>query len=312
MDYDIAIVGGGPAGLACALYAIRKNMRTVVFEGRAWGGAINNTPSIQNYLGFESIQGVELGQAMRKHVESYGEAQLLDEQVSSIAKKADGFTLTTADGKQRQAKTIVLATGSAYRNLGVPGEKEFAGKGVSYCVTCDAPLFKGKTVAVIGGGNTALTSAITLAEVASKVYLINRGPEFTGEAELIEKVKAKGVTCLFNKNTLKIEGGKFVKNVTLQDSKTNEEETLQVQGVFINVGVVPVNTLATAIGVELMPNGFVKTRLKQETNVPGVFAAGDCTGKWLQVVEAVAEGALAANSAFEFVKNAKAVVDYKH
>ncbi|MEM0475569.1 MAG: FAD-dependent oxidoreductase, partial [Candidatus Norongarragalinales archaeon] len=187
-SFDVCVVGGGPAGLSAAVYARRRGLRTAVFEGKAWGGAVAGEHVIENYLGFEKIFGSELAERMRNHAERFG-ATLLFKKVSELEPSLEGFIVKTDDLQEFSCKALILAMGAAYKNLGVPGEKEFAGRGVSYCATCDAPFFKGKSVAVIGGGNMALTSALLLADVAQRVLVVHRSPPIA-EAALVTQARA--------------------------------------------------------------------------------------------------------------------------
>ncbi|NUN11846.1 FAD-dependent oxidoreductase [Candidatus Micrarchaeota archaeon] len=312
--YDLAIIGGGPGGLTLAMYARRKELKVVIFEGKQFGGYMLTTPIIQNYPGFAEVTGEELSRLMAEQALSYKPDVIMEEVVKIHQNDDKTFHIATSLGKEVETKTIAFATGSAYKTLGAPGEKEYTGKGVSYCATCDAPLFKNKTVAVIGGGNTALTSALLLSDIATKVYLIHRREDFKGEEFLVEQIKAKGKTeFLFNSSLVQIKGEKFVKTITVRDVKNpTQTKDLLVDGVFVHVGVAPLTTLATQLGIELNQQGFIKLGEKLETNVPGVFALGDVTGKHLQIVQATADGALVAGSVFEYLTGKKSGADYKH
>lgn len=302
-EVDVAIIGAGPAGLTAALFAARRELKCVVFEARAVGGEMATATAIENYPGFESVSGLELARLMQSQAQKFG-ARLVNEEVTKIARRNNFFELSTANSVWR-ARAIVLATGAWHKELGVKGEKEFAGKGVSYCASCDAPFFKGKRVAVVGGGNSALNTALWLAPVASKVFLVHRRNEFRGEEVLVKQARAAGVEFVLNAVPTEIIGDKTVRQLRVQDVETKSERVLEVDGVFIQVGVIPTSVLARSLGVELDEKSFIKTRERQETNVEGVFAAGDVTGKFLQVVEATAEGARAAFSAYEFVKKTR-------
>ncbi|MFH0835724.1 MAG: FAD-dependent oxidoreductase [Candidatus Micrarchaeota archaeon] len=309
--FDLVVIGGGPAGLSAALYAARKELKVVVVERGLVGGAVVLTPHIENYPGVEPVSGAELGSRMEKQVRDLG-VDFKQAEVVKITKNEGGFALALQDGSFIDAKSLVFATGAEHKKLGAKGEKEFFGKGVFYCATCDAPLFKGKAVAVAGGGNTALTSAIMLADIASKVYLIHRRNELRADAILVEQAKKKGIEFLLNKNILEIRGSRFVESVALEDADSKQPSEVKVEGVLISIGVTPSSSLAQGIGAEISEKGFIKVDEKQATTCLGVFAAGDCTGKFLQVVWAAAEGALAATSAFEFITGSQAKADYRH
>ncbi|MFH0973783.1 MAG: FAD-dependent oxidoreductase [Candidatus Micrarchaeota archaeon] len=302
-EFDVGIVGGGPAGLSAAVYAARRGLRCVVFEGAAWGGALAGHHSIENYAGFPKIDSQELADKMKAHAEGLG-ARLLLAKVSEIEPDAatKGFLVKTDEAGEFRVRALVIATGAVYKNLQVKGEKEFAGKGVSYCATCDAPFFKGKIVAVVGAGNTAITTASLLADVAQRVILIYRNGIRADKVLVDELRKRANVEFIGDSNVAAIEGTKFVERLRLKNSKTSEESALDVNGVFINIGLAPTTTLCTLLRVKTLENGCVAVDEKQRASVPGVFAAGDCVGRLMQVVWAAAEGAQAALSAHEYLK----------
>ncbi len=305
-NFDVAVIGGGPAGVTAAIYTQRNNLSTVVFEHKLVGGAITTTTPVENAPGFNSIQGPDLGAKYEQQLDFLKVAKKFDS-VTSIKKTDAGFELGCESGASYSAKAVILATGSEYRKLDIPGEEEFKGKGISFCATCDAPFFKNKDVLVIGGGNTALTSALLLSEHCKSVKLVHRRAEFRGEAVLVQQLKQKNVEFVLNKAPVEIKGGKFVTSLEVEDVNTKEKAELPAQGIFINVGFEPLNSLAKQIGAELTPAGFVKRNEAMETNVPGFFAAGDITGGMAnvkQIVTSEAEGCVAAASAYAYVKKA--------
>ncbi len=305
-NFDVAVIGAGPAGVTAAIYTQRNNLSTVVFEHKLVGGAITTTTAVENAPGFDSIQGPDLG------VKYDGQLDFLKvvkkfESVTSIKKSGAAFELATDNGAAYQAKAVILATGSEYRKLKIPGEEEFKGKGISFCATCDAPFFKNKDVIVIGGGNTALTSALLLSEHCKSVKLVHRRPEFRGEAVLVQQLREKKVEFVLNKAPVEIKGDKFVTSVVAEDMITKEKTEIPAQGVFINVGFEPLNSLAKQVGAQLTPEGFVGRNERMETSVPGFFAAGDITGGMAnvkQIVTSEAEGCVAAASAYAYIKKA--------
>ncbi len=306
LEFDLGIVGGGPAGLSAAVYAARRGLRCAVFEGKSWGGALAGHHSIENYPGFAKIDSQELADKMRKQAEGLG-AKLLVKQVGEIKPTPNGFLIKTDDDNltEFRVRAVIIATGAAYKNLGVPGEKEFSGRGVSYCATCDAPFFKGKVVAVIGGGNMAFTTALLLADVAQRVFIVHRHPPVAEEA-LVTRARANSkieflpdfVVTSINGSA----GSKTVESVRIKNVKTDEEKKVAVNGVFVNVGLAPLTALCTPLRVKMDERGDIAADAKQASNVPGVFAAGDCVGRLRQIVWAAAEGAQAALSAFDYLK----------
>ncbi|UCD48889.1 MAG: thioredoxin-disulfide reductase [Phycisphaerales bacterium] len=301
--YDCIIIGGGPAGLGAALYTARDRLKTLILEKLMPGGQINNTNRIENYPGFEQIDGPALIERMQKQVESFeAEIKSLSE-VTKLEKRQDGNIAVYCDDTAYIGRAVILAPGSNYRNLGVPGEGEFrdAGAGVSYCGTCDAPFFRDREVVSVGGGNTALEEALHLAKYASKVTVIHRRDEFRADKILVEELLAKAnepdsnLVIKYDTIATAIEGDGKVQSVKLKNVKTNAEEDYPCDGVFIFVGMVP-NTDFLKGFVELTEHGFIKCDCAYlRTSVPGVFVAGDCRiGAAMQLVTAVADGVNAA------------------
>lgn len=301
---DVLIVGGGPAGLTAGIYAVRRGLTAIVCEGKLPGGTLTITPFIENYPGFKKISGMELAQKLEEHARGQ-KVEIKNDAVASLEKKGELFEALLAGGERITAKTIILAMGAVHKTLGLKGEKELAGRGVSYCATCDAPLFKGKKVAVIGGGSTALSSALLLSNIASKTFIIHRREEFRGEEAMVKQIEAAGVEKIIPFKPLEIIGREKVEAIKVQHAKTLEEKSIDVDGVFVCVGEVPVNELAKKIGVKIDEAGYIQVDRECRTNVEGVFAAGDITGWLKQIVTAEYMGAQAAISAFEFIKKEK-------
>ena len=301
--YDVIIVGGGPAGLGAALYTARDRLKTLILEKLMPGGQINNTNRIENYPGFAEIDGPGLIERMQKQVESF-EAEIKSlAEVTELEKRADGNIAIHCGDATYVGKAVILAPGSNYRHLGVPGETEFrdAGAGVSYCGTCDAPFFRDREVVSVGGGNTAIEEALHLAKYASKVTVIHRRDEFRADKILAEELVAKAnepnsnLVIKYDTVATAIEGEGKVQSARLKNVKTGAEEDYPCDGVFIFVGMEP-NTDFLKGFVELTENGFIKCDCAYlRTSVPGVFVAGDCRiGASMQLVTAVADGVNAA------------------
>ncbi|MFH1450757.1 MAG: thioredoxin-disulfide reductase [archaeon] len=301
IDTDLVIIGAGPGGITAALYAARQGLNVTLISAEQPGGQMLTTANIQNYPGFENISGKELAEKMMTQAKKAG-AQLVSGGVVKLAKKGNQLSVITAKGIIYKAKAVIIATGAKYKKLGIPGEKEFMGRGVSNCTTCDGPFFKGKTVAVIGGGNTALTSALFLASLAKKVYIIHRREEFRGSATLEQEIKKKGVEAVLDSVCTEVKGDKIVKSIVVQNLKDKKKTEIPVDGVFINIGITSTTAVAESIGVELSEDKSVKVNVNMQTNVPGVFAAGDITGNIRQIITSCGEGAIAALNAYKYIR----------
>ena len=301
---DIAIIGGGPAGLTAALYAARARARTIVFEQGIPGGQIVTTDWVENYPGFPGgISGQELGDLMTKQAEEFGAEIRPFTSIKKIEPADLDFVLTTADDEQVHAKAVIIATGAIPKKLGVPGEAEFTGRGVSWCATCDGALYREKTVAVIGGGDAAAEEALFLTKFASKVYLVHRRDELRATKCIQEKCFSnEKIEMRWSRVVAEIVGdGGRVTGARLASTKGEAEELLPVDGVFIFVGVDPVKEVAEEL-VDLAGNGYIQIDHDGRTSWPGIFAAGDVTDSELkQVVTAAAKGASAAFEALRFV-----------
>lgn len=301
--YDLIIIGAGPAGLAASLYASRYKLEHLVL-GAVPGGQMSEINTIENWPGETSISGAELISKFVAQVESYG-VKLTNESVSSMKKLPDGnFEIATA-GKTYNTKAIILAMGAEYKRINIPGEKELVGRGVSYCATCDAFFFKGKTVSVVGGGNSAAVAALELAEIVGKVYMIFRRDRLTAEPYWIEKINANPkIELLKETNIIEIKGENKVEKIIL-DKPHNDKTYLSLDGVFVEIGSEPGVALAQKLGVVTDDGNYIKVEENMSTNVPGVFAAGDITtgsNKFRQVLTAMAEGSIAASSAYKMLK----------
>ncbi|MBN1391392.1 MAG: FAD-dependent oxidoreductase [Sedimentisphaerales bacterium] len=312
--YDCIIIGAGPAGLAAALYSARDRFKTQVLEKLAPGGQISTTDRIENYPGIERIDGPGLIERMQKQATDFGAEIKTSSEVTALKKLQDGNIEVSCDKDKYIARAVILAPGSDYRRLGVPGEEEFrnAGAGVSYCGTCDAPFFKGKQVVAVGGGNTALEETLHLTKFAAKVTLIHRRSEFRATKVLQEELLAKAgepksnLIIKYNTVAAAIRGEGKVQSIRLRDVKTDKEEDYPCDGVFIFVGMVP-NTNFLKGFVELSANGFIKCECAYlRTKMPGVFAAGDCrVGAAMQLATAVGDGVVAAMMMKQYFRDPK-------
>jgi thioredoxin-disulfide reductase len=301
--YDLVIIGAGPAGLTASIYASRYKLNHLLL-GAQIGGQVNEIHSIENWPGDISVSGFDLLSRFVSHTKSLGVAPQNESIVSVKRVEDDIFEITT--GKNiHKAQAVIMAMGTAYRKLNIPGEKEFIGKGVSYCATCDAMFFRNKIVSVIGGGNAAVVVALELTDFASKVYLIYRGERFSAEPVWLDKMMANSkIVPIKNTNIIEIKGSEKVEKIIL-DNAYEDNNHLDVDGVFVEIGSEPGVELAERLGVETDEQGFVKVNSDMSTNMPGVFAAGDITNgsnKFRQILIAAAEGAVAANGVYKMLK----------
>ncbi len=303
LTYDLAIVGAGPAGLSASIYASRYGIKNVVIGGIA-GGLTTQTHEIGNWLGTEKIKGWEFANNSAEHVKSYG-TQILPLLVDEIKKEGEKFSLLVSDGSKIQAKAVLLAMGTKHRHLGVTGEKEFAGKGVSYCAICDGFFYKGKTVAVVGGNDSAAGAAVFLGDIAAKVYMIYRGEKLRSEAFWGEAIdKNPKIEKVFITNIKEIKGDQKVQEIVL-DNPYRGSEILKVDGIFAEIGSDPMTELISNLGIDLDEEGYIKVDPSGRTNEKGIWAAGDITtgsDKFKQIITAASEGSIAAHSIQKFLK----------
>jgi thioredoxin reductase (NADPH) len=303
--WDIAIVGGGPAGLGAGIYASRSMRKTAIFEKGVIGGQIATTADVDNYPGLRAT-GPELAQRFEEHARDFG-AEIIFAEVLSLRKEGEIFVLETTDG-EHTAKAVIWATGAEPKKLNVPGERELTGRGVSYCAVCDGAFFKGKRVAVIGGGDSAFTEGLYLLNMVGELYLIHRRDEFRAQRFYVEQLKANPKAKIIT-NTVVEEfvGDKFLKGLRLRNVKTGEESFLEVDGAFIYIGLRPVNDPIKDY-VDLDENGFALVGEDTKTKTPGLFVAGDGRVKPLrQLVHALADGATAAIMADEYIRHLESV-----
>lgn len=302
-NLDLVIIGAGAAGLAAGIYGARSELKTLILEEKMAGGTTADAPLIENYPGFQSISGQELAQKMATHCRSVGVEIHELERVLSSNLKGERKRVKT-DKAAYEAQAVIIATGTHYLELGIPGEKQFRGKGVSYCGVCDGPLFKNKRVLVVGGGNSAVTTALYIAELASEVKLAHRRKTLRAEEALVEALKSKSnVEILWNTEVKKIEGTNVVGKALLFDNETGETKELGVDGIFIQVGEAPNSQLAKKAGVNVNREGYIIVEVRQRTNIAGVYAAGDVTNHPVkQVGTAVGQGITAALEAYGYIR----------
>lgn len=303
VEKDLVIIGGGPAGLTAAIYAVRAGLNSVVIEKNNLGGQVAITPVVENYPGYMRVGGKSLIDLISQQAAQYCELHV-GEHITEITKdRQDGRTQLKTNHAIYITKGLVIATGVDNRALEATGAQRFYGRGVSYCATCDGYFFKdGKNVIVVGGGNTAITDALYLHNLGAKVILVHRRDTLSAEAKLQESFKRSGIPALWDSEVREISGDKIVKAVRIEDKKTGKISEMPVDGVFVAIGYVPQNEIAKQLGLELDDEGYIKTDLMtMRTSIPLVYAAGDITGAPKQIVVAVAHGSVAAMTAFEDV-----------
>ncbi|MEC1347548.1 alkyl hydroperoxide reductase subunit F [Bacillus haynesii] len=298
--FDVLVVGGGPAGASAAIYAARKGIRTGIVAER-FGGQVLDTMSIENFISVKRTEGPKLAASLEEHVKDY-EIDVMNLQRAKGLEKKDLFHLELENGAVLKSKTVILSTGARWRNVGVPGEQEFKNKGVAYCPHCDGPLFEGKDVAVIGGGNSGIEAAIDLAGIVNHVTVLEFAPELKADEVLQKRLYSlPNVTVVKNAQTKEITGDENVNGITYTDRETGEEKHVKLQGVFVQIGLVP-NTEWLPETVERNRIGEIAVDKRGETTIPGLFAAGDCTDSpYNQIIISMGSGANAALGAFDYL-----------
>lgn len=297
-EYDVIIIGSGPAGLTAGIYAGRQGLKTLILEKAITGGAALMVPNMENYPGFEVIPGKQLIEYTKKQTLKYAEINELEE-VKKIEIENEDEIIISSQKNDYKAKSVILCTGTTHRKLDVLGESEFLGRGVFYCAVCDGPLFVGKRILVAGGGNTAAQGALYLDTIGSYVAIVHRRDKLRAEKYLQKKLKERGIAVIWDTVIDEIKGDMTVEKVVLHNRKNNEKNEYDIDGIFIAVGEIPFNTLATDIGVEINKGGYIIADKGQRTNMPRIYAAGDITEGVNQWVVACAEGARAALSAYD-------------
>lgn len=302
-NWDIVIIGAGSAGLSAGIYAVRSGLKTLILDEKLPGGTIADASTVVNYPGFAEISGGDLAEKMTMHCRKVGAVIHDLEPVSELELTSEGKIVKTSRASY-EAKALIYSTGSHYREIGVKGELEFKGRGVSYCGVCDGPFFKGKRVLVVGGGNTACITTLYLSGLAAQVYVIHRRQAFRAEESLVSDISGKSnVTIMWNTEIQEIKGDKVVRAVTLRDNVSGKISELAVDAVFVQIGEAPNSQLAKAAGVETDEHGYIKVDARQQTNLQGVFAAGDVTDQPIkQVGTAVGQGITAALEAYAYIR----------
>lgn len=300
--WDLIIVGAGPAGLTAGLYGARSGLKTLVLEEKTPGGQAAETPLVENYPGFKSISGQNLIDKMTEHCKKAGAKVNELEKVAELDLKGEKKIVKT-NKTTYTASALIIASGSHYRTLGVLGENEFRGRGVSYCAVCDGAFFKGRKVLVVGGGNSAAVSAIYLANLASDVKLAHRKSQLRAEGALVKDLQTQKVEILWNMELKEIKGDVKVRSAILTNNKTGETKEINVDGVFVQVGEVSNSQFAKEAGIEVDERNYIVIDARQRTNIRGVYAAGDVTnGPVKQIGTAVGQAILAATEAFGYIK----------
>ena len=300
VETDLLIVGGGPAGLTAGIYAVRSGLRTAIVEHDAIGGQVATTPIVENYPGFTSVGGKSLVDIMVSHALHY--VQIFQGEAVVDIQPGPPFTVKT-NRRQFNTKTILLATGASHRHLNIPGEKRLAGRGVSYCSTCDGPLFKNKKVIMVGGGNSAVTEALHLFHMGIDVTLIHRRDKLRAQDFLAQQLFDNNIPVLWDTEVKEIRGEERVEEVVLINNKTNEKTEFKTNGVFIAIGYEPAIELAQKMGLEINEDGYIQQDGKHHTSIPGIYSAGDVEGGYKQIVTASGQGAEAAMTIFEDLIN---------
>ena len=302
-NWDVIIVGAGSAGLAAGIYTVRSGLKTLVLDDKLGGGTISDAPTVVNYPGFAEISGGELAEKMLNHCKKLGATIHDIEPVTSLNLTGETKTVTTSRTSY-EAKAVIIAQGSHYKEIGTKGEKEFRGRGVSYCGVCDGPFFKGKRVIVVGGGNSACITTLYLSGLASQVTVIHRRQAFRAEESLVNDINIKpNVKIMWNTEIQEIKGDKQVRSAVLIDNTTKQTSEIPIDAIFVQVGEAPNSQIAQASGVEVDEHGYIKIDIRQKTNLTGVFAAGDITNHPVkQVGTAVGQGITAALEAYSYIK----------
>jgi thioredoxin reductase (NADPH) len=302
-EWELVIVGAGSAGLAAGIYGVRSGLKTLIVEERIAGGTALDAPMVENYPGFQSIRGPELAQKMVAQTKNAGVAIHEFETVVGLDVVAEPKVVKT-NRSTYKSKAVIIASGSQYREIGVPGEREFRGRGVSYCGICDGPLFKGKRLLVVGGGSSAVITTLYLAGIASDVKIAHRRDTFRAEEALVKALKEKAnIEVFWNTEVKGISGEKLLSKALLFNNKTGEKSELAVDGIFVQVGEDPNSQLAKQAGVTVDDDGYIIVDILQRTNIPGVYAAGDVTNHPVkQVGTAVGQGITAALEAYGYVR----------
>ena len=302
-NWDLIIVGAGAGGLAAGIYGARSGLKTLIVEEKIAGGTAVDAPIVENYPGFPHILGAELAEKMVAHCKSAGAPIHEFEPVEGF-NFADGKKIVKTSQAEYEARAVIIATGAHYREINVKGEKEYKGRGVSYCGVCDGPFFKGKKVAVVGGGNSACTTSLYLSGLAAEVIVIHRRNAFRAEEVLSKDIASKSNMKVFWDSEVKeIKGDRLVSAVVLSNTKTGETTEVAVNGVFVQIGETPNSQIAKEAGVKVNEDGYIEININQRTNIPGVYGVGDVTNHpVMQIGTAVGQGITAALDAYNYIR----------
>jgi thioredoxin reductase (NADPH) len=300
IDTDLTIIGGGPAGLTAGIYAARSGLKAVVIERGALGGQVALTPVVENYPGLTQVGGKTLVDIMVNHALEY--ISIFPDEEAMEIKTGPPFEILT-NRRRYTARAVLLATGASYRHLNIPGERSFSGRGVSYCSTCDGYLFKNREVIIVGGGDSALTEALYLANNNVRVNIVHRRDKFRAQEQLVKRLPEHGINVILNTEVKEIRGNKKVEEVVLYNNTTGKSSTRKIDGIFIAIGYEPAVKLAQKTGVALGEDGFIRCDEHHRTSIPGIYAAGDVEGGYKQIVTAAGQGAGAAMTIFEDLVN---------
>ncbi|NHI90996.1 MAG: FAD-binding protein [Candidatus Lokiarchaeota archaeon] len=301
---DLLIIGAGAAGLSAGIYGARHGLKTLILEEKVAGGMTATAPLIENYPGFIKLPGIELMDKISEHATTAGAEIIELSKIIRIENLKENFFVYNENGDKYSGNALILAMGSEYRKLNVPGEKEFLGRGVSYCATCDGPAFKNKNVVVVGGSYSAAVSSIYLSQqLKNAITLVHRRDKMRTEQFLVDQIMSdSNINKKWNFIVKEIKGKEVVEKITIQNVINQEIMEIEADGIFVNVGELPKNELAKQLRVNLDKDGFIIVNRRQETNIPGVFAAGDITGGLLQTIVGAGEGATAAVNAYLYIK----------
>ncbi|MEK7080321.1 MAG: FAD-dependent oxidoreductase [Patescibacteria group bacterium] len=304
MVYDLIIIGGGPAGITAGIYGGRQHMKTLLITKEFGGQMAKKATEVCNYPGFERISGMELIDKFVEHLKKQESVEIKFSEVEKIEKEKNIFTITTTENEKFEGKTVIIATGADPRPLEAIGEKEFIGKGLSYCVTCDGPVFKNKTIAIVGGGNCGLEAALFMINYAQKIYVLESGAEINAdEANKNDIKKSDKIEIIKNASVKEIKGGAFVESLVYQDNISKEGKTLEVQGVFVEIGTQPATALAKGLVDFTKRDEIIVEPETFATKTPGLFAAGDDnSGQYKQIVTAAGEGCKASLAAYDYLR----------
>ena len=300
VEADLVVIGGGPAGLTAGIYGARAGLNTVIIERDALGGQVASTPTVENFPGLTQIGGKALVDLMVSHALEY--VKIFPSE--TVMKITPGEPIIVMTNRRRyKSKTVLLATGAAHRHLNAPGEGSLSGRGVSYCSTCDGPLFRGKKVIMAGGGDSAVTEALHLKNIGVDVTIVHRRDRLRAQEHLLKTLETSGIPVIYNTEIREIKGTKKVEKVVLENNETKKRSTMKVEGVFISIGYTPSVELAREIGVELTADGYIRHDSRHRTNIKGIYSAGDVEGGYKQIVTAAGHGSEAALAIFEDLVN---------